>query len=232
MKRIFIFVTFLVTGCEVLVIPGGKNNSWDGYKDWCPIKKVGNNYWPEVLFYGKGTHGYYSLPPEKGFIVLTSNDTIHGDIKFEADGEGLLQVLPNGEKNKGDIITYKKNNFKFFCIYYQPLSDSSCYTDYISLHGKGHSPMFWRLLGAKGNIKIFDDYQFDYISDNKIKANITKMILETGSERIQIRSWTSFRNIKNSFEHFIYKIYKQKYKSDNIRSLINFILEKESERNN
>jgi hypothetical protein len=233
--RYILFVLLILSSlsCKI-VTPNSKDNVWNGYKSDCTSKPIRYNYWPpDDLHFGKGTLYGNIRPVEKGFVALKNNDTIFGLIKINFTIP--LPVLPNGKKAAGDIIRYDGHEINYFRVYNDSVTNTQCYLDFVPLpipYNSCQALHIWRLLGKKNDISIFDLFAYGYNNPNKI-AYLYKTILFSKNNYIKLYTWYPFRGIRGSLERFINRRYKTSvHKKDfkTIREMINYILDKENEK--
>ena len=247
---IYILLVYLLVACANSK-PASKDNSWNGYRDDCPSKPL----FASVAASSCGFYHRRALPADwylnagqKGFVVLKNNDTVYGSIinAFVAFGKCPLSkvyVLPENKKDANDIIMINSSNINFYRVF----NDSSypqCYTDFINIKGiKTPDLAFyncvWRLLAAKKDVKILDNFSYYnfYTVKNGIlftSAMINEMIIVKDDGTV-IKVYPKFgyvHNVKRVIVYFINRRYKVNLKESNfktVREMLNYILDKEIE---
>ena len=230
MKYLFVFAVLLVS-CRVIK-PTDKENAWNGYKDDCRSLPV-NHVWP--LGFSKKRSHY--IPVKPGIIILNNNDTIKGLINFLFDLHRTMYVKILPDNSSGRINEWKpffpNSSITHIRIFKEPLNQEECVTDFYNLSNKYNLENYWRMLGKRNNISIYDNFRYnngDYNSDN---AFLTKMVLTNYNQCLTLYQWRPFNSTKGSLKRFINKRYKANvHKSDfkTIRQMIDYILDKENEK--
>lgn len=219
-----------VYGC-IPISRVSKNNSWFLYKENnCPTVA------PIIYLPGHGDarkhirgRKIYS-PLEYGTIYFLNNDSINGLI-----GRILNQVYIFGPFY--DVYHRQKtSNIIYFRLYNDSTIKDRCYADYYNLYKQYQLKNYWRLLGEKNEIKIFDNFKFKGSNDNyPIKGYFSKVILISKSKYQKLYKWNPFSSLKESLRRFINKNYHEQLRKNflkTIREEIDYILEKENEKQN
>ena len=159
-------------------------------------------------------------PPLKGFIVLTSGDTLKGYIKVFAF-YAFYPILDTATNKVQDIYFPSIGSMR---LYSHSPDDYSFkgYTDYVNL---GNKDFLWRLDGKKKDVAIYDDM---------LGLGMHHLIMVTPKARITLykgRLWFSeYDKIDFQLIRFINDRYKTGVSEGDFKSredIIDYILDKE-----
>jgi hypothetical protein len=233
----------ILTGCKVIK-PGDKNNVWNAYSDSCNYSNDKYYNWPSWWNPHRGNlHSFFNN--KYGSIILTNKDSITGLIGggyITSRYEGVV-ILPKGKTSEGELIHFVENqsennlyNYKTsdeinFLKIYSDSTNHMCHTDFYNLHQKYNLLKYWRLIGKKGEINIYDDFQYEGGNGNK-HGYMKKIVMANKSDLIYIYKRKPFCTILGTLRRFVNKRYKynlNKTHFSNIRQIIDYILEKENE---
>jgi hypothetical protein len=181
------------------------------------------SYGQEVTAQGRSwpiNYGYTPMrrsPPLKGYLVLTSGDTLEGYIKVFAF-YAFYPILDTG--------TNRVQNIFFQNIASMRIYDSTPqgpYTDYVHLPNEN---FLWRLDGRKKDVAIYDDM---------LRPGVHHLIMLTPKARITLykgRQWFEYYDkIDPLLIRFINERYKTGVSDGNFKSrgeIIDYILDKEN----
>jgi hypothetical protein len=169
-------------------------------------------------------YGYTPMrrsPPIRGYIVLTSGDTLKGYLKVFAFHD-FYPILDTGTNKVQDIYFSDIGSMR---IYSNSPYDYSFkgYIDYVNL---GDNHFLWRLDGIKKDVAIYDDM---------LRLGMHHLIMITPKARITLykgRQWfDNYDKIDPLLVRFINERYKTGVSVENFKSredIIDYILDKES----
>lgn len=235
MKAIIISVAFLVviSSCKTIK-KGDNNNAWNAYKMNCISIKSSYIHWP----WKSNIKDIYNYMPIRKGYAIKDVDTVRGLISISNGWSKYQHVFiePEGQILEKDLLNYYVIGGHFAGIKQIRLFDdstdkSNCYTDYFNLFEQYNLKNYWRLLGTKGKVKIYDNFKYDKGYESK-NATMTTLILVNKNGVIEIFKQGLFNNLKGTLKRFIKNCYKTQSNSADlhtVREMIDFILDRENE---
>lgn len=198
--------------------------------------------WPDQ----KGSHNrgneYNNASVKNALIVLDSNDTLNGEVKFVpfqtnvANNSTDIELLPLGKREKSEIMTVDGETISFIRLFADDVKNKKTFTDYYRYTERKRAH-YLRVYAAKGNFKIcVQDY--DYSEDpNHFHGNyyVMYLISPSGMTKLGVSSHVIVLTSEPSkiLLKFINNQYNQHFKREDFRdghAMADYILEKENEK--
>lgn len=189
---------------------------------------------PFQLYQGPECHSGRNggcFPVEYGEIFFEGDSMLLGMIRFTEDRPVHIRILPRGKTSAKDIIDFDENKITRVRIFDDSLKSSEWHLDFFNLSKQYCLKNYWRLLGRKNDVAIYDDFTFEHTSTPYISGGT--MILTHGKECIKIYHYGDFFTYRKPVvKDFINKRYHQHFKTKDFKNVveeIDYILDKENE---